>query len=114
MAESLTIARPYAQAAFLFADQHHALKDWSEMLQLLAAVATDPAMADMIENPQLTDKQVAGLFISIGGERLNEKCNNFIHLLAENGRLGSTFERGPDNPSVRLLRTGRAVRSRQA
>ena len=87
MAESLTIARPYAQAAFLFADQHHALKDWSEMLQLLAAVATDPAMADMIENPQLTDKQVAGLFIGIGGERLNEKCNNFIRLLAENGRL---------------------------
>ena len=71
MAESLTIARPYAQAAFLFADQHHTLKDWSEMLELLAVIAADPAMAATIDNPQLTEKQVADLFISIGGERLN-------------------------------------------
>jgi F-type H+-transporting ATPase subunit delta len=87
MAESLTIARPYAQAAFQFASQHHTLKDWSEMLQLLAAVAADPDMADTIDNPQLTEKQIAELFISIGGDRLNEKCHNFIRLLAENGRL---------------------------
>ena len=59
MAESLTIARPYAQAAFLFASEHHTLKDWSEMLGLLAAVAADPVMSDMIDNPQLTEKQLA-------------------------------------------------------
>ena len=87
MAESLTIARPYAQAAFLFAEQHHTLKDWSEMLALLAAISSDPAMAAVIDNPQLTETQVADLFISIGGERVNEKCQNFIRLLAENGRL---------------------------
>ena len=87
MAESLTIARPYAQAAFLFADQHHTLKDWSEMLELLAAIAADPAMAEVIDNPQLTETQIADLFISIGGERINEKCHNFIRLLAENRRL---------------------------
>ena len=87
MAESLTIARPYAQAAFLFASEHHTLKDWSEMLGLLAAVAADPVMSDMIDNPQLTEKQLADLFISVGGERLNEKCHNFIRMLAENGRL---------------------------
>ena len=82
MAESLTIARPYAQAAFLFADQQHTLADWSEMLELLAVIAADPAMAAMIDNPQLTETQVADLFISIGGERINEKCHNFIRLLA--------------------------------
>jgi len=87
MAETLTIARPYAQAAFLFASEHHALKDWSEMLELLAAVASDPTMAQVIDNPQLTETQVADLFISIGGERIDEKCQNFIRLLAENGRL---------------------------
>lgn len=87
MAELLTIARPYAQAAFLFADQHHTLKDWSEMLELLAVIAADPAMEAMIDNPQLTEEQVANLFISIGGEQINEKCRNFIRLLAENRRL---------------------------
>ena len=87
MAESLTIARPYAQAAFLSAVQPHTLKDWSEMLALLAAISSDPAMAAVIDNPQLTETQVADLFISIGGERVNEKCQNFIRLLAENRRL---------------------------
>ena len=87
MAETLTIARPYAQAAFLFASEHHTLKDWSEMLELLATVASDPAMADVIDNPQLTETQVADLFIGIGGERIDENCQNFIRLLAENRRL---------------------------
>ena len=87
MAETLTIARPYAQAAFLFASEHHTLKDWSEMLELLAAVASDPTMAQVIDNPQLTETQVADLFIGIGGERIDENCQNFIRLLAENRRL---------------------------
>ena len=86
MAETLTIARPYAQAAFLFASEHHTLKDWSEMLELLAAVASDPTMAQVIDNPQLTETQVADLFIGIGG-RIDENCQNFIRLLAENRRL---------------------------
>ena len=88
MAESLTIARPYAQAAFLFASQHHTLQDWSAMLELLAAIAADPAVEELLDNPRLTEKQLADLFIGIGGERLNEKCHNFIRLLAESRRLG--------------------------
>ena len=87
MAEALTIARPYAQAVFLFAREHDVLKDWSDMLGLLAAIATDPEMARMIDNPQLTETQLADLFIGIGGERFNEKCHNFIRVLSEGRRL---------------------------
>ncbi|UCC55853.1 MAG: F0F1 ATP synthase subunit delta [Gammaproteobacteria bacterium] len=87
MAEALTIARPYAQAVFLFAGEHDVLKDWSDMLGLLAAIATDPEMARMIDSPQLTETQLADLFIGIGGERFNEKCHNFIHVLSEARRL---------------------------
>jgi len=87
MAEALTIARPYAQAVFLFASEHHVMKDWSDMLGLLAVVATDPDMARMIDNPQLTKTQLADLFIGVGGERLNEKCHNFIRVLSVARRL---------------------------
>jgi F-type H+-transporting ATPase subunit delta len=87
MAEALTIARPYAQAVFLFASEHDALKEWSDMLGLLAAIATDPEMTRMIDNPQLTETQLADLFIGIGGERFNDKCHNFIRVLSESGRL---------------------------
>lgn len=87
MAETLTIARPYAQAAFLFASSQHRLKEWSTMLGLLADIAADPEMARLIESPQLSEMQLADLFISIGAEHLDEKCHNFIHVLAENRRL---------------------------
>ncbi|MCU6222843.1 F0F1 ATP synthase subunit delta, partial [Enterobacter cloacae] len=36
MAENLTIARPYAKAAFDSAVEHNALDQWQNMLQALA------------------------------------------------------------------------------
>jgi F-type H+-transporting ATPase subunit delta len=88
MAEKLTIARPYALAAFQYAAAHQALPNWSAMLELLAGIAGDPEMAELLDSPQLTETQIADLFISIGGESLDDKCANFIRLLAENRRLG--------------------------
>lgn len=87
MAEAITVARPYAQAAFLFANAHAALKDWSEMLGLLAAIASDDSMRELIDSPQLTETQRADLFIDVAAERINEKCANFVHTLSANGRL---------------------------
>ncbi|MGB5472538.1 MAG: F0F1 ATP synthase subunit delta [Gammaproteobacteria bacterium] len=87
MAETLTVARPYAQAAFLFASEHQVLRDWSDRLALLAAIAADPAMRVLIDNPRLTEKQLADLIVDIGGDRLDEKCANFVRALADNRRL---------------------------
>ena len=42
MAESLTIARPYAEDAFKAALEHNALPAWSDALTRLAAVARTP------------------------------------------------------------------------
>ena len=88
MAEAITVARPYAQAAFLFASTHRALKDWSEMLSLLAAIADDAAMRELIDSPHVTETQRADLFIQVAGDHINEKCANFIRVLSANGRLG--------------------------
>ena len=88
MAEAITIARPYAQAAFMFADAQHALKDWSEMLGLLAGIASDAGMRERINSPHASATQIADLFIKVGGEHLNDKGMNFVRTLASNGRLG--------------------------
>ena len=87
MAEAITVARPYAQAAFLFASTHATLKDWSEMLGLLAGIASDDDMRALIDSPQLTESQQADLFIDVAGDRISEKCANFVRVLAANGRL---------------------------
>jgi F-type H+-transporting ATPase subunit delta len=87
MAEPTTVARPYAEAAFKLADEAGALARWSEMLAALAAVAADPRVRQAADDPQLSDAQRAGLFITILGGRLTGEAENFVRVLAQNDRL---------------------------
>ena len=88
MAEATTIARPYAEAAFRLADAGGALAKWSEMLGALAQVAQDERVRAAVADPNLSDAKAAGLFISILAGKLSGDAENFVRVLAENGRLG--------------------------
>lgn len=87
MAEPSTIARPYAEAVFRLADGAGKLREWSDMLADLAAVAADPAVAAAMKDPNLSAPKVAGMFISILSGRLNAEAENLVRVLAENRRL---------------------------
>ena len=88
MAEPSTVARPYAEAAFKLGDQAGTLAAWSEMLGALALVAQDARVRAAIGDPNLSDAQVAGLFISVLAGKLSGEGENFVRVLAENKRLG--------------------------
>jgi len=88
MAEPSTVARPYAEAAFGLALEAGALAKWSEMLAALALVGADERVRAAVADPNLTDAQIAGLFISILSGRLDGDAENFVRVLTENGRLG--------------------------
>jgi len=87
MAEPSTVARPYAEAAFRLADGAGALAKWSQMLAGLAQVSADERVRSAVADPKLTDAKVAGLFISILSGKLTGDAENFVRVLAENGRL---------------------------
>ena len=87
MAESVTIARPYAQAIFRLARESKALTVWSDRLQRLVAIAEDAEMAKIVGNPKFSAGQVADLFVSLSGDAGNQELAAFIGLLAENERL---------------------------
>ena len=87
MAEPSTVARPYAEAAFKLADEGGALAKWSEMLAALAMVARDERVRAAAADPNLGHEQVAGLFIAILAGRLSADAENFVRVLAQNGRL---------------------------
>jgi F-type H+-transporting ATPase subunit delta len=87
MAEPSTVARPYAEAAFKLANEADALAKWSEMLAALAQVSADARVRAAVADPNLPDAKVAGLFISILTGRLDGQAENFVRVLAENGRL---------------------------
>jgi F-type H+-transporting ATPase subunit delta len=87
MAEPSTIARPYAEAAFRLADAQGKLADWSAALANLAAVAADARVATAIGDPNLPAAKVAGMFVAILAGKLSGEMENFVRVLAENGRL---------------------------
>lgn len=92
MAENSTIARPYAQAAFDIANEKSDLKSWSDMLQLIAAVASDEVLSDMISNPSIEREKIVDVIVDVCGDNLNDLAKNFVKVLADNGRLNIATE----------------------
>ncbi len=92
MAEVVTIARPYAEAAFAVARADAAdMSAWSAALGRLAAIAADDAMQSLYGNPAVGPDQLAKLFSDAAGG-LTGPLENFVKLLAENGRLSTLPE----------------------
>ena len=87
MADKITIARPYAKAAFEPAEQSKRLKDWSASLQTGAAVISDERVDNLLGNPHVLPEQLAQLIIEIAGTQLHADGQNFVRTLAENHRL---------------------------
>jgi F-type H+-transporting ATPase subunit delta len=86
MAENVTIARPYADAAFELARGAGALGPWSEALDRLAALAADPALRDCITDPKLSTDGLVKLILDLAG-KLSPEQQNFVRVLADNERL---------------------------
>ncbi len=87
MSERVTLARPYAEAAFTLAQERKDLSKWSQMLRLLGGIVNDAQMQTVIANPRITRERVAGLAIDVGGGQFTKEAHNFIRLLAQNQRL---------------------------
>jgi F-type H+-transporting ATPase subunit delta len=87
MAEALTIARPYAEAAFRLAKAGDTLSAWSSMLQFAAVIADDKHIRTLLGNPEVSTKRLGELLLDICGDKLNNEGRNFILLLVENKRV---------------------------
>ena len=91
MAENVTLARPYAEAAFQLAKSGNALAAWSDALSRLSAVAARPEMEECIGNPRLSPAQLAQLCLDVvvsdAKAVLTADQQNFIRVLSENDRL---------------------------
>ena len=89
MAELITTARPYAEAAFSFATENKQLAEWSDTLNNLALIAQDVQMTKFIGNPSHSDADKVSIFESVMGSKLSETAKNLLVALADNGRLNA-------------------------
>ncbi|WP_026376055.1 F0F1 ATP synthase subunit delta [Aestuariibacter salexigens] len=86
MSELTTIARPYAKAAFDFAVENNTVASWQEMLIFAGQVAKNETVKQLLSGA-LAAEHMADIFTKLCGEQLDDKGQNLIKLLAENGRL---------------------------
>ena len=87
MADFTTVARPYARAVYQQATETSSVDSWGDALSLMAAVASDAAMTEVLDNPQLGKEQKGELLLKVIADKLNQQQINLIKLMAENGRL---------------------------
>ncbi len=87
MSETSSIARPYAKAIFELARDAGDYAQWSNQLDFLTAVATDSAMAEILQNPAISNEQLSQLLLDVGKDQLDEEGQNFVKLLVQNDRV---------------------------
>ena len=84
MSQALTLARPYARAAFSLARDAGTLPAWSQALAFAARVAADPQVAAVLGHPKLSAADAVALLAPDGA---GEAFGNFLGLLFDNRRL---------------------------
>ena len=84
MSLALTLARPYARAAFALARQAGALPGWSAALSVSAQLAADPRIAALVAHPALERAEAAGL---VAPPSCDAAFLQFLDVLAANDRL---------------------------
>jgi F-type H+-transporting ATPase subunit delta len=87
MAEALTTARPYAQAAFDEAQKLGALKSWSEMLLSLAEAICYPEVRAVVTSPRVAKSAIESLLEGLLGGQAKAQQRNFVRVLVDNQRL---------------------------
>ena len=95
MAEISTIARPYAEALFRVAAEGKSggdLNAWADVVADLSAVASDPAMRELISDPKVSDGQVYAVFVGAIKSELKPEAQNFLRALIANDRLAAMPE----------------------
>lgn len=87
MAQAITLARPYARAAFEVAHAAGTLAEWSQALAFAAAVAADPRVAGLGNDPRVLPAQLVALHLP-AGIAADAPFGQFLAEMAEQRRLG--------------------------
>jgi F-type H+-transporting ATPase subunit delta len=89
MADLSTLARPYAKAVFELARDAKAFGSWSEALDALAKLVSDPGMAGLIGHPALTRTELAQTLSKALTGKLSAEAVGLVRLLVDNGRVAA-------------------------
>jgi len=83
----MTLARPYAKAAFELAQNDSNLAGWDGMLSAVAAVTADENMTEWLGSPFSTPDSSVDIILKTMGEEVDARFQGYLGVLADNDRL---------------------------
>ena len=86
MAELITVARPYAEAAFRASVDAKDVAGYGEKLKLFGAAAATREAANLLGNPKVSAEEKADLLFSVAGGNVPDELKNLVNTLVENQR----------------------------
>ena len=94
MAELATIARPYADALFKASTAGAGvdLGSTAAWLDELAAIAANPQLRQLADNPKVTADEVYAVFTGVARSALPDMAKNFLRTVIDNGRINALPE----------------------
>ena len=89
MAELATIARPYAEALYKACTGKTGadLGGASVWVDELAAIAANPQLRKLLDNPKVSADQLFGVITGVARTALPDMAQNFLRALIDNGRV---------------------------
>ncbi|WP_404295041.1 F0F1 ATP synthase subunit delta [Halomonas sp.] len=89
MAETSTVARPYAKAAFEYARDHKALDAWSDWLGKTAMVVASQDVQKLLSSPKLNEERKVALVLEVADASVDDAARRFLDTLSDKRRLAA-------------------------
>lgn len=81
MADLTTLAKPYAKAAFEYANAHNVVGDWVRALGALGTIAQDSEFVRLLDNPSIDSVQKATVLLDVLGMSAQSPMQVALHEL---------------------------------
>lgn len=92
MTQLMTIARPYAEAAFDYAVENGQTDAWASVLENLAVVAQNKDIQRLYHSPKIDREDLVGVIITLINVPSHSAQANFVRVLIEKKRLSIAAE----------------------
>jgi len=84
--DTVTLSRPYAEAAYKIASETKTLDKWSKSLSTLSSVVIDGEVKAIIASPKISSKKTLDFLNSFLSE-IDPLFSNFINIMIENKKV---------------------------
>jgi F-type H+-transporting ATPase subunit delta len=87
VATAITIARPYAKAAFEYAYAQNSVAAWQQFLAVGRLITADETMQHLLRDPKITADKLLSIYKAVAEKYIDAAQQRFLSLLVRNKRL---------------------------